>query len=319
MANSIDFTQAQALRAYVEEHSFDLYELMYFGFPTANSAMVMDGIKGEKSITQLVIGEISRRWNCNFEAVENAIEFIPRKIKTTLQKVDLSFCVQDFESNYLGAMRKKGQNPDDFPFERFILDKIISKLMSEIEVAVWQGKETVTPAVGDATKETFDGFHAILNALQTAGHTPYAMGTAADKFADFEAMAALVGDAYSSVPMVLHCDKANYLEYFNIGREKYGKYVNGNGVEHGFKDLQMSVGNCVVRYLPGFGTTDRVVVTMDDNFVVGVDAADDAQTIQVEKNHRNHDFWIDYRLGAQIALVDEELLIINDQPYVFPV
>ena len=106
MSESLNFTQAQAFKDYVEQLSTKLFSKMYFGFPTAGIVTPMPGIKGKTNITELLIGELARRWRCQFDALQDAIDFVPRQIETTLNKVDLAVCPQDFEFSYLGEVHR---------------------------------------------------------------------------------------------------------------------------------------------------------------------------------------------------------------------
>ena len=171
---SINLASAESFRDYVEDFGTELFGRAYYGFESANIATLHEGVKGKKILTELIMGDLARRWAKNFTPTEDQLNFKPRTLEVSTCKVELQICPQDFESTYLGMFRRKGQNHDDIPFEGYILDKIMKKLAQEFEVAFHQAQKAGTPAAADLMKQTFDGLNKVIADEIAAGYAPVA-------------------------------------------------------------------------------------------------------------------------------------------------
>lgn len=317
--DSTNHEYAIAFQDYVRTYADTLFCEMFYGFKTSELAQTYEGIKGEHIITQLEIGEnLVRRWGKAFAPVANAATFKPRKLKTVLNKVDFEIVPQQYEASYLGAWRKKGQNPADWPFSAYVMEKIMKKLLQEFETAVWQGVEEASPADGDYLRQTFDGYlQIIVEALAAGDIDAVATGasTTADIIADLRLMWAQVSTPYKEGGVDILMSYALYDIYRIAYKDAYKvdpAYVQIT--EAGYNGVLYELGNGNTRIIPinGLSGSGRIIMTPRENLVIGIDSPADTQ-FNVTDDIRVLKFWMDFRMGVQILLQKNGILVVNDQ------
>lgn len=317
--DSLNHSYAQSFQDYVRTYADQLFCELFYGFKTSDLAETHEGIKGEKVITQLEIGEnLARRWAKSFDPVTDAATFKPRVLKTVLNKVDFSIVPQQYESSYLGAWRKKGQDPTDWPFAAYVMEKILAKLMQEFEVAVWQGVEESTPSAGDYLRQTFDGYLQILKESLTAGDIN-AVATGAisgsNIIAKLRDMWAVVLSQYKENGTDILMSYAMYDLYRIAYKDAYKidpAYVDITN--SGYRGVTFELGNGNTRIIPvnGMAGSNRIVITPRENLVIGIDSPSDVM-FRVKEDLRELQFAMDFRMGAQILMQKDGILVVNDQ------
>jgi hypothetical protein len=309
--SSVNYTSAAAFRDYVESRGEELISRIFFGFQTADLVTIHDGVKGSKILTEAIIGEnLIKRWRAQFDPVSNAAEFVPRVLSTTLAKLDLSFVPQDLEATYLGDMRKKGQNPRDYPFEEYLLDKIISKAHRELEVAIWQAIQTATPAALDNLNQLFDGFlHMIADAITATDLTVTPTGaiTTTNIVDNVEKVVDSLDLDAEMEETVTFLSVRNFKWYMRRYRNEWGKYTAPTQMRE-----KVDFTNNTLVAVPGMGTSNRILVTAASNLHIGYDDITDFNMFNFEQNKRQLDFWMDLRIGAQIGMLRDGVMAVNE-------
>lgn len=317
--DSLDHSYAQSFQDYVRTYADELFCEMFYGFKTSDLAKTYEGIKGEHVITQLEIGEnLARRWAKTFDPVTDAATFKPRVLKTVTNKVDFSVVPQQYEAAYLGAWRKKGQDPMDWPFAAYVLSKIMAKLQQEFEVAVWQGVEEASPSAGDYLRQTFDGYLQIITESLAAGDidavTTGAI-TGSNIIAKLRDMWAEVLSQYKENGTDILMSYAMYDTYRIAYKDAYKidpAYIDITN--SGYRGVQFELGNGNTRIIPvnGMAGSNRIVITPRENLTIGIDAGSDF-VFRVKEDIRELKFAMDFRMGAQILMQKNGILVVNDQ------
>lgn len=314
----MDHSYAISFQDYVRTYAEELFCELFYGFKTSDLAQTLEGIKGEHVFTQLEIdSNLARRWAKTFDPL-NAATTKPRILKTVLNKVDFAIVPQEYEKSYLGALRKKGQNPSDWPFQAFVMEKIMAVLMQEFEVAVWQGVESDTPSAGDYLRETFDGYlQIIIDAIDASTITPVATGAinAGNIITKFRDMWAAVSSVYKENGTDFMMSYEMYDLYRKAYKDAYKvdpAYLQITNA--GYQGLQYELGNGNTRIIPinGMAGSSRVIITPRENLAIGIDSASDVM-FNVEQDKRELHFWMDFRMGAQIMMQKDGILVVNDQ------
>jgi hypothetical protein len=251
-----------------------------------------------------------------FSAASGAATMHARTLEVAGIKRDLSFVPQDFESTYLGQFRRPGQNAgEDLPFEAFILQAILDGHAEELETAFWQGVKanSITPGTTPMA-QCFDGFlHIIADEITATNLTPVPTPGGAITTTNIielvESMWDGLGAGYKEGPVNIFMSWANFQKYQQAYREAYGTNSNWDP-QQALMYLDFSSQAMLVP-MPGMGSSDRIVMTPGSNLHVGFDGFGD-QMFQFEKNKRAMDFWMDFKVGAQIAQIDENALVVND-------
>ena len=320
MSKSISMTSADALQAYVRDYKEDLFTRLFYGFKTAQLATVEEGVKGERILTNLTVASnLASKWTSTFTGKTDAVSFVPRTLKTILNKAEFSFVPTEFEQNYLGWLRKKGQDPKDFPFEAYILMKLTQKLTQEMEAAVWQAVIPGSPTATDPLIQSFDGFLKIITAAVTAlTVTPVATGalTTANIIQKIRDMWASVDPAYQENGTAILMNYANYDKYRIAYKDAYHSSPEVSPVaDTNYKGIDFELGGGLTKIIPfaGFGTSNRVIITPLENLVVGVDDPAGIVNWNVEQDHWTMDTFGAFRLGAQYRTIESGVLVVNDQ------
>lgn len=316
MAYSMDFSDAQAFQAYVEEHSSSLYSRLFLGFLTSQHVVAHEGVKGRKTLNELALADLFRRYAVDFSAVSNAMSITPKTIETTQAKIDLTLAPVEFEGNYLGFLRQTGQNPRDFPFQAYILDKVMKKATEEVEISYWKGEAAGAPAASDTLVQLYDGIlHRIADAITATDLTPYSSGvlTDANILGHVEAMFDLVGDHWKSGTIKLFLSHSNYSKLLRNYRNDIGKYTSQQMTNNVFRLPEF--GNLEVVPTMGMQNSNRLVMTVAGNLQYAYDGPGDMSMMNFEWNKRKLDMWMDIRIGAQALYLDDAsaAIIVNDQ------
>lgn len=319
MSLSANITNVAAYRDYVQTYAEDLIIRAFYSPKTVQMAQVHENVKGRKTLTRMkVAANKAVAWAKDFNAASDAVSFEPRHLDVIAIKRDLSFVPQEFESTYLGFMRKPGQNPgQDLPFEGFIMESILKTHAEELDAALWQAVKAGS-VVGGTTpmNQCFDGFLQIIDDAVTATDipagqvitTPGGAISTSNVVALLETMWNALGAGYKEGRVNVFMSWTNFQKYQQGYREAFGKYVSSN------KDATVTLDfsqNAILIPMPGMGSSDRIVMTPADNLAVGFDQISD-QMFEFEKNKRVMDFWLDFKVGAQIAQLDEGGLVVND-------
>lgn len=319
MANGIDFTAAEAYKDYVETFAEDLFTQLFFGFKTGQLATPHEGVKGKHVITELTIADnLARRWQAAYRGFTNT-GYTPTVLEVTRNTVEHSVIPQEFEGSYLGMMRRQGQSSDDYPFQAYVLNQLLVKLRSEMEVALWQAEAAVAPSASDLLKATFDGYLTQITDLITAlTITPVATGalTVGNILSNLRTMWDAVDPAYKEAGTDIFLSYPVYDLYRRAYKDAYKvdpAYIKLEGSDYNGIAYELTGENTMIHPMPGMGSSQRVVITPKENLHYGFDSLEDWSNFEFEKNHRQLDFWLDFNLGAALTQARDGILVVNDQ------
>ena len=318
---SVVYTSAEAFQNYVRQYQMDLYRQLYYGFKTSFLATPFEGIKGQLILNESVIsGNLAKRWSKTFAPVA-AVEIKPRTLSTVLEKIDLSVVPQEYEASYLGAMRRKGQDPLDWPFEAFILSQVMAKLAQEQEYAIWQGDAAAVPSSNDLLSATFDGYLKIIADEVTATNLTEVTTGAIDStnaVASFRTMWAEVSSAYKEMGVDIFCSyeifdayRINYKDDFGANPVETSVINEANYSAQGLR-YELGGGNSQIIPIPGLEGSGRVIMTPRANLCYGMDSPSD-QTFNFDTDTRELRYWMDFRMGCQIMIAKDGIMTVNDQ------
>lgn len=313
MSASVDFTNVAALQDYIRKFMPDLISKMYHGFPSSSIFTPHEGVKGQMVLTELILGTLVQQWTKTFTPTEGAIDFKPRTLTTHPYKVDIQIYPQEFESTYLGMARRPGFQPDDLPFQAFIMGKILEKVQSEFEIAAYQAV-TNSPTTGSPLVDLFDGLLKIIADEITATHlTPIttAAHSTSNAVANAEAVHAGLAPVYQRGETYMFCSVNFAKLYLQNYRADYGKYV-GTDPTDPLQKIRLDFGNCWLIPTIGMGTSSRLICTPKENIHYGYDLEGDAANIRVQQIHRSMDIMIDGKIGFQFGIVDDAILRVNN-------
>jgi hypothetical protein len=307
MSASLKITDAASYKAYAEKNYPKILSKLFLGFPLAQICVPHSNIKGQVPLTEIIVSDLVKRWNKTFGATANAIEMQPRVLSTQLVKIDLEIIPQEFEGSYLGEMMKPGQNPDELPFQQYILDAVLAKKNEECERAGWIGDAAGSPASTDLLAAVINGFATIARDEATAGNlTPVTTGALSDDYAveAFEDVYNSLGEAVRQREVAIICSKAAQTKYIRDYRSKHG----ANTITNDY--MQFDLGK--VKWITSQGTGDLIMMTLVENLHYGFDAESD-NLLRFENSKRAIAMMMDFRIGFQFGIVHNSFLAINNQ------
>lgn len=313
MSASVDFTSALAFQDYIREFMPGLITKLYHKFNTGTIITPHEGVKGELVLTENLLGTLVQNWQKTFDPTSGAIDFKPRTLVVKPAKVDIQVYPQEFESTYLGMARRPGFQPDDFPYQAFVLDNILNKIQAETEIAAWQG-EINSPTAGSPLVDLIDGFLKIVedavsaNLITEQTTSAHSSSNAVD---NAELVHAHLAPQYQIEETYMFCSLTFARLYNQNYRSSYGKYV-GMEKRNGMDMIRLDFGNCWLVPTIGMGTSSRLICTPASNLHYGYNMASDMTAIRVEQNHRSLDFMLDFKIGFQIGIVDDKILAVNN-------
>jgi hypothetical protein len=310
MSASLNFTSAAGFQAYVQDYAQDLLYKFFFGFPTASLVTPHEGVKGKKLLTEITTEDLVRRYSSTFAPLSNAMAFVPRNLEVVNAKVDLKIIPKDFEGSYLGMARQKGQDSYDLPFEGRILERVLSKVAQEMELAFWRGEAAAVPAGTDKLSALFDGVQAVIAAeIDATNLTPVTTGTLSNTniVGKVEQCHSTLGSAYLNTTVDIFLSPKDKIKFIQDYRERYGKFV---AAADGSISLETGMAN--IHVLPGV-PENCILVTPKENLHYGYDGPMDHTFINFETEDRAIKMWMDFNMGFNFGIVDDELLVVNDQ------
>lgn len=308
--SALNMATAASFQDYIRDFAPQLLSKAYVGFTSAQLFTPHEGVKGQLILTELTVADLARRYSSTFAPIANAIDFDPRTLLVKKAKVDLAIVPADFESAYLGMFRQKGQNFKDLPFEAFIMDKIMAKLQSEQEAAVWKGAAAGSPASTDKLIALFDGIREIIKDEITATNlTPVATGalTATNCVSAVETTHAALGDAYHDVTVDIFMNSKDKIKFVQDYRERYGKYYQAaDGT------VTLETGNAVFHF-SAHVPTNCILITPKENIHYGYDGPMDDSMFNFIDAPRTIQMWMDFYMGVNFGIVSNDIIAVNNQ------
>lgn len=312
MSGSVTFASAEAFQDYIRDFHPTLISKLYHRFPSRALFTPIEMVKDEYILTELTIGSLAKKWDKDFSASTDKINFKPRKLTVTPYKIDLKIYPQEFEGSYLGRFRTPGFQPDDIPFYGYILDRIFATHQEELEVAVFQALIN-SPTTNSPLIDCFNGLLKIvadeltaasITAVTTPAHTNE------NAIENAELVHSQLSPAHQAGQTVMLCSYAfSRLLAQNLREQKRGFEVKKYD---GYSAIPLDIGNVEVVPCVGMGTSSRLICTPKDNLFLGYDAMSDENTIRVEKDHRALDLMIDAKIGTQFGIVNDAILRVNN-------
>lgn len=309
---SIDISAlATALGDYHREHRDELVSEILLDQSFDEKFEVMDDVTDEIPLPNLSIADLLKPADpVNFTPTSNALAFGARVLKVRAMKVDLQLIPQVMEKTWLGKY-KSASDPFDMPFEAYIMNEIAKKTKENLHLqGLFRG---VYNAAGTTPIDTMQGFLALIAAEITATNiSPVVTGTVtADTIIDdAEAVYDGLGEAYKNVPTQMFVSPTLFDWY---GR-KYRSLYNGSPIYTGIKKDRVMIDGtmCELVREPGLGTSQRMICSPKENFVLGVDTLTD-YSFDVQKFNRSLKILIDLKAGVQLKEIHARALSVNDQ------
>jgi hypothetical protein len=278
---------------------------------------VLDDITDELPLPSMNITDIVKPANpVTFSPTSNALVFGARVLKVRGCKVDLQIVPQQLEKTWLGKM-KRANDPWDMPFEQFIWSYIIQKAKENIHLqGIFRGEYDAT---GTTPIDTMDGFlKLVADEIGDSNITPVLTGpiTENNVVASLLKVYDSLGEAYKNQTAVMKVNPQIYDWY----SRKFAPVLNSSLVATDVaamlanpltRSMPLSGTNAILQREPGLGQSQRVMCSLKENFVLGVDTLNN-YSFDVQKFDRSIKILIDFKVGVQFKEIHGRALAVND-------
>jgi hypothetical protein len=286
---------------------------MLVGFRSASLFTAHEGIKREKILTEVTVAALSQRYGRVFSPLDDRFNFIPRTLRVVDAKVDEIIVPKDFESSYLGMFRKKGQDSYDLPFERYLIERYLSKIQEEQEYAICRAVTKTPAAAGDLLTQLFDGIAELIDkALTATTLTPTNTNalTASNTVAGVENCVKALGDAFLNAGVDIFLNPVDAINYVQNYRGSFGNFYGTNPSSN--ETFSLDFGGHTVHSIVGV-PKNCILVTPRENIHFGYDGPGDDSLINFETEDRKIKMWTDYKIGVQIGILNNRIVSVNEQ------
>lgn len=317
--SSIDLSALNTvLGAYCREFADDLISDLLIDDSLADDFNVYDDIQDELALPNLsATGLVQPGNDLVFNPKANALKFGARILKVRPCKVDLQIVPSLLEKSWLGH-KKSSTDPWDIPFEQFIWDYIIGKAKEDIRLnGLFKG--VYNPA-GENPGDCLDGWLKVAADAITAGLPPVLTGPIdSDNVVDsLLAVYDGLGEKYKNKPSMMKAAP----QIFDWYSRKFTPVVNPVLVATDvaarlatpqIMDKMLLAGTNAILYRePGLGTSQRVIVTPQENWAYGCNTIDNF-SFKTEQFERTIKVMIDFKVGVNFAQTFAGAISVNDQ------
>lgn len=313
MPSSTNFDAAKAMEAVVKKYGKQFVEELHFGNPSA-ALDVTTPFAGNKGILVInryeVFGDNVYNYTSTFKERDSA-KVSPISIVNHRVKQEFSADPGEMEENYTGMMRAPGQNPEDNPLYKLMVDGHIAKGHESNEKTMWQGKRIAENLINEDTPliDCVNGFgHWIDEAITANNLTPVATGPidATNIIEQFRAMYSQLHVKLKAKGVTLYAS-TEHEEDYKIARIAFAQHNSSD-----FNTIKYDTGNMTIKFLPGM-EKNKIAITYPGNMARSMDNQSDEETIITHKGMYKQQYGIVYRLGTKILVPVDDHIVVNDQ------
>lgn len=318
---AIKTTSAAALQAYTEQFSTELFNRAYWGFDAATEALILEGVKGRITLTDLEISEnIWKRASGDFTPTPNIVNYVPRTLSVVAADADILIEPYKLASSYLDVMKKAGQNVGDIPFEGQVMAGLVIAMSKQMSKTFWQGKETANPQPTDLLNLLFDGYIELCKKARTQGASvvpvPGGAYTKSNVLAHFNSMFEPLGAEAIQNGVVSYSNR-KIMTLYHQALSEDNKYFrpevkrNKAGVIEAV-EMKDGIGWLIAKN--DYGTSNLVSMTQRNNIVWATDQlADQTAEFEIKEQIKKvKQMSVRAMFGMNLRCVDADYMSIND-------
>lgn len=311
-----------ALGAFNRANKDLLFSNMLLDWNVSDLFTVMEGIKDEAPMPNLTVSDLLQPGNnLTFNPLNNTLSFDANVLKVRNWKVDLLIDPNALEKTWLGDRGGSGTgiNNKKMPFEQYVMQQIVAKVKENMRLkAIWKGVYNASSATPGAI---MDGLLGIQDAAVTATKlTPIVTGAITSTNVIDKLL--LVYDGLSEAVKGSPTQMPVNSQIFDWYCRKFAPVLNSSIIVADakgamgtpqFNEVPLAGTNCTLKREPGLGTSQRVEVTTKSNRIFGCDTLAEGNSITTQEFERTIKLMIDGKAGVGYALLNNEIMRINDQ------
>lgn len=295
--------KTSSLTAFVDEQRLPLIRKAVVGNRSAKEFALMTGVKGATALNLLNTDvTFADGTACGWTEAGTA-ELSQRILTPGVIKVQMSYCQNQLLKYWTNYEVRVAAGQKNLPFEEDFVNNAIESIKAKLEKAMWQGDTTSD----DTNLKQFDGLCKTISAATVAGtYTTTASDT----------VTKIINETYALIPdavfergeVVMYISGANYRKYIQELIAN-GNLVITNTVNDVAMPESVLIPGTNVRVIPvaGLDGADlKAVASYRENFVYGVDLADDDEKFDLWYSQDNDEFRlaVSFVAGVQVAYPD---------------
>jgi len=302
-----------SLTTWTGKHSKMLLGQLYQRLETSDITIDTDA-SADKLYPKLSVSGGIVAYTGTFSATDD-LTFSDKKLSPKLAKRELQIEPKKFFNTYLqyiAGLTRNGALDTQIPFEAFIMQKVMEQMAQQVNNKIIGLGDT---ASADATKAITDGFLKLLAGLITATEvTPVATGawTSANAVTKAETLWKGIPDTWKGINTILYVSRTQYQNILESYRALYptdAAAFRMANQENLF--IPISGGMCTIKPQAWMGTSNRAIITVPENLIVGGNPESDMAGVKVIE-----DVWVK-KLGVAFSIgmliPDSEAIFCNDQ------
>lgn len=295
--------KTSSLTAFVDEQRLPLIRKAVVGNRSAKEFALMTGVKGATALNLLNTDvTFADGTACGWTEAGTA-ELSQRILTPGVIKVQMSYCQNQLLKYWTNYEVRVAAGQKNLPFEEDFVNNAIESIKAKLEKAMWQGNTTSD----DANLKQFDGLCKTISAATVAGTYTSATSDTVTKIIN-ETYALIPDAVFERGEVVMYISGANYRKYIQELIAN-GNLVITNTVNDVAMPDSVLIPGTNVRVIPVAGLDGaslKAVASYRENFVYGVDLADDDEKFDLWYSQDNDEFRlaVSFVAGVQVAYPD---------------
>ena len=295
--------KTSSLTAFVDEQRLPLIRKAVVGNRSAKEFALMTGVKGATALNLLNTDvTFADGTACGWTEAGTA-ELSQRILTPGVIKVQMSYCQNQLLKYWTNYEVRVAAGQKNLPFEEDFVNNAIESIKAKLEKAMWQGDTTSD----DTNLKQFDGLCKTISAATVAGTYTTTASDTVTKIIN-ETYALIPDSVFERGEVVMYISGANYRKYIQELIAN-GNLVITNTVNDVAMPESVLIPGTNVRVIPvaGLDGADlKAVASYRENFVYGVDLADDDEKFDLWYSQDNDEFRlaVSFVAGVQVAYPD---------------
>lgn len=311
MSKKFDFSfDVTALDDFKNENTGLVNEMLYSPTTIASGIEVIVGQKGDFALNTLsndvYLTAAACGWNPD---PSNAVTFGQQDVALETLDLKQALCPKDLTSKWMSQMMRAGSNPEELPFESYIVEGITSKLAVEIEKMFWQGSKTTGAgnlALVNGMAEFLDSKGSVYVAAASGAMTK------TNAIDQVDAMvAAIPVEVLERTDLAIYISPADYRTYVSALIASQYPVDNESQTKPYGKSL-MIPGYDVEMIMTGGVPTSLMYATSKANLVAGTDLMSDAENVEIWYSKDNDEYRVKTTFKIGVGSYFPEFVVHNN-------
>lgn len=298
------------LAPFVNENQPLVAEMLFAPVTVASGIDVIVGQKGDFKLNSLS-NDIYLQANACGWTVSGSTNFGQETISVETIMLKEALCADTLTTTYISQLMRAGSNPEELPFESFIVDAKVKKLALEIDKMFWQGNKST----GVGNLSLVDGIVPFLDAAETSVYVAAATGAT-----NISNVIGKIDAIINAIPVEI-LDQADLAIY--VGSDVYRTYVNAllkaqypvdneSQTKPYGKSFMIPGYNIEIIMTPGLTTSGFMYATAKSNLVLGTDLTSDSENIEVWYSKDNDEYRLKTKFKIGVGSHFPQLIVHNN-------